>query len=57
MLRYNYAYSFDKKTDFSYQSQISTTLHEIGHVLGFSSDLYASYIDPVTGNTLESPTK
>jgi len=56
IVNFNYHYGFDSTSDLNYQSQIYTTLHEIGHVLGFSSDLYPSFIDPDTGIKLSSPT-
>jgi len=32
-----------------------TAIHEIVHVLGFSTDLYAYYIDPNTNQFLQNP--
>jgi len=51
-VRFNTAYGFTDDTEFNFRSQIYTTLHEMGHVLGFSSGLYDSYIDPDTNQLL-----
>jgi len=49
MINFNYAYGFDKSSYYYYQAQMYTTLHELGHVLGFSSQLYKYFINPATG--------
>ena len=35
------------------QENLSTTLHEMTHILGFASDLYYLYINPLTGQTID----
>jgi len=52
MINFNYAYGFDKDSFLTYQTQIYTTLHELGHVLGFSSSLYPFFVDPTTNKKL-----
>ena len=40
-----------------HQSHIATTLHEMTHVLGFSSALYEYFIDPISGYPLSGHIK
>lgn len=51
-IQFNTAYGFADDTEFNFRSQIYTTLHEMGHVLGFSSGLYAKWINPSTNAEL-----
>jgi hypothetical protein len=48
LLRYNLYYISSSTNDATIESHIYTTLHEITHVLGFSSGLYNYYINPTT---------
>jgi len=52
MLRYNLYYVSSTTSDVQIESHIYTTLHEITHVLGFSSGLYGYYINPNTNTVL-----
>jgi len=54
-VKYNIAYGFDDDTEFNFQTQLYITLHEVGHVLGFSAGLYDLYIDPNTNTKLPNP--
>jgi len=39
-----------------YENMLKTTLHEFGHILGFTPNLFDRFIDPETGNNLKKPT-
>jgi len=52
---FNTAYGFSDDTEYNFQNQIYTTLHEVGHVLGFSSSLYKYYLDPNTNLPYANP--
>jgi hypothetical protein len=52
LLRYNLYYVSSSTNDVTIESHIYTTLHEITHVLGFSSGLYGYFINPTTNALL-----
>lgn len=37
-------------TNAKFEEAWDTTIHEIFHVLGFNSDVFANFHDPATGN-------
>lgn len=42
----------NNESDKSWYSWISTTIHEVTHVLGFSSSLFPYYVDPSTNRRI-----
>jgi len=42
--------------ELTYESLLTTTLHEIGHILGFDRDAFSLFINPLTEETLLNTT-
>jgi len=53
-ITYNLAQVAIAESDAQREQDIVTSLHELTHVLGFSSSLYPYYKDPSTGKTLKN---
>jgi len=55
LINYFYGSWLDDPDDLQYQGTIYTTLHEIGHALGFTPGLFDNFIDPITQQKLTDP--
>jgi len=52
-IQFNYLYMDDAGGE-GYQESLDTTIHEIGHVLGFSKSLFPYFLDPKTGRPFDN---
>jgi len=57
VLAINYAFGFDKDTDYNYQQNLYILLHQFAHILGFSDTLFPYFINPDTNKVLSTPSK
>jgi len=54
-ITFNFKHIDETKGGREYQESLLTTLHEMGHILGFSSKLFEYFINPNTGRKLDNP--
>jgi len=55
LINYYYGTWLEAPDELQYEGTIYTTLHEIGHALGFTPGLFDNFIDPVTMQKLSNP--